>query len=78
MIIRDIKEYGYPAFQGGCSEIYLEKAFANYGLAPKHRLPNAKELGETSLMFLIHPTITKKQMYKYAEIIKKVLLKAQN
>ena len=55
----------------------LKKAFVNNGLAPKERLPNAKVLGETSLMFLIHPTITKKQMYKYAEIIKKVLLNAQ-
>jgi len=77
-IIMSIKEYGYPAFQGGCSEIYLEKAFVKSGLAPKDRLPNAKVLGETSLMFLIHPTITKKQMHKYAEIIQKVLFKAQN
>ncbi len=77
-IVSSIKEYGYPAFQGGCSEIYLEKAFINNGLNPKKRLPNAKLLGETSLMFLIHPTITKEQMYKYAEIIHKVLLKAKN
>ena len=77
-IISNIKEYGYPLFKVVAAKYILKKAFVNRGLAPEKRLPNAKNLGETSLMFLIHPTITKKQMYKYAEIIKKVLLKAQN
>jgi dTDP-4-amino-4,6-dideoxygalactose transaminase len=44
-----------PVFSGSCGEVYLEKAFD--GLRPASRLPVAKELGETSLMFLVHPTL---------------------
>ena len=43
--------------QGSCSEVYLEKAFERGGLRPRMRLPVAKLLGETSMMFLVHPTI---------------------
>lgn len=46
---------GLPCFHGSCSEIYLEKAFDDTGLRPAERLPVAKELGEKSLMFLVHP-----------------------
>lgn len=74
-IIKTINDYGYPAFSGSCSEIYLEKCFkkisSNY-----ERLRNAKELGETSLMLLVHPTISKDQIIKYSEIVKEVLIKA--
>ena len=46
---------GIPCYSGSCSEIYLEKAFD--GMRPARRLPVARELGETSLMFLVHPTL---------------------
>jgi len=46
---------GLPCFHGSCSEIYLEKAFEGTALAPQERLPVARELGEKSLMFLVHP-----------------------
>lgn len=48
---------GTPAYPGTCSEVYLEKAFENTGFAPLERLPVARELGETSVMFLVHPTL---------------------
>lgn len=48
-------EGGIPCFQGSCSEIYLEKAFDDYNCRPVKPLPIAHELGETSLMFLVHP-----------------------
>ncbi len=51
---------GVPAFSGSCGEVYLEKAFE--GLRPARRLPAARELGETSLMFLVHPTLTEAQV----------------
>ena len=57
-----------PAFSGSCSEIYLEKCFQESGLAPAERLPVARKLGESSLMFLVHPTITFDQMAAYAEL----------
>ena len=75
-IIYEIKEMGFPAFSGSCGEIYLEKSFTKANLAPLKRLPNAKNLSESSLMFLVHPTITENQINDYADAIKNVLLKA--
>ena len=57
-IIDEINQRGAPCFQGSCSEVYLEKAFDGSGFRPKERLTNAKNLGETSIMFLVHPTLT--------------------
>ena len=48
---------GIPCYQGSCSEVYLEKTFDGTGFRPTERLPIAKELGETSLMFLVHPGV---------------------
>jgi len=56
-IMAAITAEGIPCYSGSCSEVYLEKAFEGTGFAPKHRLPVARELGETSLMFLVHPTL---------------------
>jgi dTDP-4-amino-4,6-dideoxygalactose transaminase len=75
-ILSDIASLGYPAFSGSCSEIYLEKCFHQAGLAPAERLPVARALGETSLMFLVHPTITPEQMAAYAEAVRSVVLRA--
>ncbi len=57
-IITELNAQGVPAFSGSCSEVYLEKAFDNTEWRPLERLPVAKELGETSLMFMVHPTLT--------------------
>ena len=75
-ILSEIAALGYPALSGSCSEIYLEKCFQNAGLAPAERLPVARELGETSLMFLVHPTITPEQMAGYAQTVRSVVQKA--
>ncbi len=75
-IIFEINSLGFPAFSGSCSEIYLEKCLQEKNLFPKKRLPVAKKLGETSLMFLIHPNINTENMRKYANIIKSVLKQA--
>ena len=61
-LIERLGASGVVCMSGSCSEIYLEKAFVTAGLAPARRHPVARELGETSLMFLIHPTITRNQM----------------
>lgn len=76
-IISEINSMGYPAFSGSCSEIYLEKSFQKRNLFPSNRLQVAKKLGETSLMFLLHPTITEEDMHKYSKVIKEILLKAK-
>jgi len=68
-IIREINALGVPCYSGSCSEVYLEKAFDDTGFRPKERLPNAKELGEVSLMFLIHPTLTEEEIQKTCDAI---------
>ena len=71
-----LSQPGVPCFQGCCSEVYLEKAFNNTGFRPEKRLANAVELGETSLMFLVHPTLTSLEMTKTCSILDKVLKQA--
>ena len=75
-IITEILNCGFPCYEGSCSEIYLEDCFKKKGLQPLTRLKNAKELGNTSLMFLVHHTITQSQMIEYSENIKRILLKS--
>ncbi|MCC7464245.1 MAG: DegT/DnrJ/EryC1/StrS aminotransferase family protein [Gammaproteobacteria bacterium] len=67
---------GVPCFSGSCSEIYLEKAFAASDLRPPARLPVARELGETSLMFLVHPTLGPQHMQRVIEAVRQVMSQA--
>ncbi|AKJ69010.1 putative EPS aminotransferase [Pandoraea thiooxydans] len=75
-IIEALTVRGIPCYQGSCSEVYLEKAFDNTGWRPTVRLPVARELGETSLMFLVHPTLTDKEIDTVCEGLDQVLLSA--
>lgn len=76
-IVSEIVKRGVPCFQGSCSEVYLEKAFDNTDFRPKESLPNAKLLGETSLMFLVHPTLKQEEIDKTCQIVKEVFSLAQ-
>ncbi|ANQ25242.1 aminotransferase [Vibrio natriegens] len=76
-IVETIVEKGVPVYQGSCSEVYLEKAFDNTPWRPKERLSNAVQLGETSLMFLVHPTLTQAEMEKTCLVLREVLIQAQ-
>ncbi|KZN51399.1 DegT/DnrJ/EryC1/StrS family aminotransferase [Pseudoalteromonas luteoviolacea] len=76
-IVNEIVERGVPCFQGSCSEVYLEKAFDNTPWRPDERLKNAVELGETSLMFLVHPTLTEAEINKTCSVINEVFTLAQ-
>lgn len=75
-IMNEIAARGVPAYSGSCSEVYLEKAFDNTSFRPKEALPVAKELGETSLMFLVHPTLTTTEMAKTVEVLTEVMHEA--
>lgn len=75
-IMQAINEQGIPCFSGSCSEVYLEKAFDNTGWRPSKRLPVAKELGETSLMFLVHPTLTENEIQLTCQVLREVMLSA--
>ena len=72
-IMAKINAKGVPCFSGSCSEVYLEKAFDNTEFRPKTRLPIAKRLGETSLMFLCHPTLTQAEIDKTCKILESVV-----
>jgi hypothetical protein len=74
-VIEAINSEGIPCFSGSCSEIYLEKAFPK-DTRPSSRLPVAVELGQTSLMFLVHPTLTDRDMDDTAAAVEKVLAHA--
>lgn len=71
-IINEINKLGVPCYSGSASEVYLEKAFDNTGLRPEPRLPSAKQLGETSLMFLVHPTLLESEIKKTIQAIETV------
>ncbi|MEQ1530091.1 MAG: DegT/DnrJ/EryC1/StrS aminotransferase family protein [Methylococcales bacterium] len=75
-IMSEIIAYDIPCYSGSCSEVYLENAFDNTGWRPEKRLAVAKELGETSLMFLVHPTLTELEIQKTCDVIVKVMAKA--
>jgi dTDP-4-amino-4,6-dideoxygalactose transaminase len=71
-ILAEIATQGIPCFSGSCSEIYLEKAFP-VEWRPESRLPVARELGETSLMFLVHPTLTEEHIRAACVAVEKVM-----
>jgi len=69
-VMTEIANQGIPCFSGSCSELYREKAFLDEGLCPKTPLMVAKELGETSLMFLVHPGVTARLLLRGSELLK--------
>ncbi|TLF45470.1 DegT/DnrJ/EryC1/StrS aminotransferase family protein [Halomonas urmiana] len=75
-IIADIVAHGVPCFSGSCSEIYLEQAFEGTGWRPETRLPVARELGDTSLMFLCHPTLTPQEIEATCQALAAVMAQA--
>ncbi|WP_331376185.1 DegT/DnrJ/EryC1/StrS aminotransferase family protein [Sinorhizobium chiapasense] len=71
-IVAKINSAGIACFSGSCSEIYLERAFTDIGMAPAERLPAARELGETSLAFLVDPTLDTTAMEKAAQVLREI------
>lgn len=77
-IIAAIGEAGVPCLHGSASEVYLESAFDGTGWRPLQRLPGARSLGDTSIAFLVHPTLTESEIEKTCAVIDEVLGRAQN
>ncbi len=75
-IIDEINRGGVPCYQGSCSEVYREKAFDGTGWRPEGSLPVARELGETSLMFLVHPTLAADEIADACRVVNSVLMQA--
>ncbi|WP_455212380.1 DegT/DnrJ/EryC1/StrS family aminotransferase [Kaarinaea lacus] len=76
-ILQAINDQGIPCYSGPCSEVYLEKAFAETSFKPATRWPVAKALGETTLTFLVHPTLTEEEMEKTGSLVESVMRKAE-
>ena len=75
-ILEELFDDGINAFSGSCGEVYLEESFQKNGFVPTNRLKVAEELGRTSIMFEVHPTLTEDEMSKRSEKIAKVLKKS--
>ena len=72
-IVETISQAGVPCLHGSASEVYLERAFDDTGWRPSQRLPVARELGETSICFLTHPTLTPDEVKKTCHVIDMVM-----
>ncbi|WP_100644220.1 DegT/DnrJ/EryC1/StrS family aminotransferase [Alteromonas facilis] len=72
-IMQSMLDLGVPCFSGSCSEVYLEKAFDDTGLRPAVPLPVAHELTYTSLMFLVHPTLTESEIVHTCNALRQVM-----
>jgi dTDP-4-amino-4,6-dideoxygalactose transaminase len=75
-LVDEVNAAGVPCFSGSCSEIYLERAFVDAGLGPRERLPVARELGETALAFLVHPTLDDDAIDRTIEVVSAVVRRA--
>ncbi|MAY25768.1 MAG: aminotransferase [Polycyclovorans sp.] len=77
-IVEEVNARGVPCYHGSCSEVYLEKAFDGTPWRPAEPLPVARALGETSLMLLVHPTLTEAEMDKACVVLGEVLQQASS
>ena len=75
-ILDEINARGVPCFSGSCSEVYLEKAFDGTGWRPAVRFPIARELGGSSLMFMVHPTLTEVEIERTCSVLTAVMNEA--
>ena len=72
-IVSSASDLGIPCMQGSCSEVYLEAAFERHNLGPAYRLQNARELGDTAIAFLVHPTLTSDEIELIAKVFSDVV-----
>jgi len=66
-------EKGIPGLSGAFPEIYREKAFSGQYY---EALPIARELGETSLMFMVHPTLDRSDIDNVIAVTREVVSEA--
>ncbi len=75
-ILGEIASRGVPCFSGSCAEVYREKAFDSTPWRPAERLPVARELGKTSLTFLVHPTLSTAETERTCAVLTEVMKEA--
>lgn len=78
-LVRELNSNGIPCGCGVCPEIYREKGFVKFrerlNLATQRKLPVARELGKTSIMFQVHPTLQYAHMEHIVDRMKMLLKK---
>jgi dTDP-4-amino-4,6-dideoxygalactose transaminase len=72
-LLETINGMGVPCYQGSCSEVYLERAFDDTPWRPTTNLPVAKYLGDNSLVFLVHPSLTDDEIARTCLVLRTVL-----
>lgn len=75
-IVDSISSRGVPCFTGSCPGIHLEEAFIKDDIISVSDFPTARHLGDTSLMFPVHPTLSQNDMEYIADVVEDVLSKA--
>lgn len=73
---REIVDSGVPCYEGICPEVYRERAFGSVFPRGHETLINASVLGETSLMVLVHPSLTDAEVVKTRDVLRDVLGRA--
>jgi dTDP-4-amino-4,6-dideoxygalactose transaminase len=75
-IMAELAERQIPCGSGSCPEIYRESAFLGSPSAPASRLPVARRLGETSLMFPVDPTLDVEAIAIMAAVLRATMIRA--
>jgi len=72
-VLAEIARLGLKGLSGSCSEVYKEAAFRHLHAVV---LPVAKELGQASLMFEVHPTLEAHRLRDRAAAVAQVTARA--
>ncbi|RMG41956.1 MAG: DegT/DnrJ/EryC1/StrS aminotransferase family protein, partial [Planctomycetota bacterium] len=72
-IVRAVQALGVPCGSGICPAVYRESAFRKLGIGPSRPLPVAERLGETSLMLLVHPTLSEAAVRHAGHVLRSVV-----
>ena len=75
-ILDRLSAAGIPCGSGICPEVYREKAIRQFLDDAPETLPVARELGETSLMFPVHPTLDSSHMHRIADALESIMKSA--
>lgn len=73
-ILQQLEKQGMPCFSGICPEIQREQAFIQRQWGLTACVPNAAQLGQTSLMLTVDPTLTPNDMQHYAAGLQEAML----
>lgn len=73
-IMKAVQAEGVPCLSGSCPDIARENAFLSQDVDQHFdSRPVARELGENSLMFLVHPTLGQEDMEDTVQAVTKVM-----